>query len=66
MSQKIVGEKHLSLKLQLHGQVVDAIWFGRTQSLPVQVTLAYRLDINHWQGMDKVQLQIEAMQPFYN
>jgi len=66
MSQKMVGEKHLSLKLQLHGQVVDAIWFGRTQSLPVQVTLAYRLDINHWQGMDKVQLQIEAMQPFYN
>jgi single-stranded-DNA-specific exonuclease len=66
MSQKIVGEKHLSLKLQLHGQVVDAIWFGRTQSLPVQATLAYRLDINHWQGMDKVQLQIEAMQPFYN
>ena len=66
MSQKIVGEKHLSLKLQLHGLVVDAIWFGRTQSLPVQATLAYRLDINHWQGMDKVQLQIEAMQPFYN
>jgi single-stranded-DNA-specific exonuclease len=66
MSQKIVGEKHLSLKLQLHGQVVDAIWFGRTQSLPVQAILAYRLDINHWQGMDKVQLQIEAMQPFYN
>lgn len=66
MSQKIVAEKHLSLKLQLHGQVVDAIWFGRTQSLPVQATLAYRLDINHWQGMDKVQLQIEAMQPFYN
>lgn len=66
MSQKIVGEKHLSLKLQLHGQVVDAIWFGRTQSLPVQATLAYRLDINHWQGMDKVQLQIEAMQSFYN
>jgi hypothetical protein len=32
----------------------------------VQATLAYRLDINHWQGMDKVQLQIEAMQPFYN
>jgi len=66
MSQKIVGEKHLSLKLQLHGQVVDAIWFGRTQSLPVQATLAYRLDINHWQGMEKLQLHIEAMQPFYN
>jgi len=66
MSQKIVGEKHLSMKLQLHGQLVDAIWFGRTQSLPVQATVAYRLDINAWQGMEKLQLQIEAMQPSYN
>ena len=66
LSQKIVGEKHLSLKLQLHGQLVDAIWFGRTEGLPVQATVAYRLDINTWQGMEKLQLQIEAMQPFYN
>ena len=66
ISQKIVGEKHLSLKLQLHGQLVDAIWFGRTESLPVQATLAYRLDINTWQGMEKLQLQIETMTPFYN
>ena len=66
LSQKIVGEKHLSLKLQLHGQLVDAIWFGRTEGLPVQATVAYRLDINTWQGMEKLQLQIEAMQPSYN
>ncbi len=66
LSQKIVGEKHLSLKLQLHGQLVDGIWFGRTESLPVQATVAYRLGINHWQGMEKLQLQIEAMQAFYN
>jgi single-stranded-DNA-specific exonuclease len=66
LSQKIVGEKHLSLKLQLHGQQVDAIWFGRTEGLPVQATVAYRLDINSWQGMEKLQLQIEAMLPFYN
>jgi hypothetical protein len=32
----------------------------------VQATVAYRLDINTWQGMEKLQLQIEAMQPFYN
>jgi single-stranded-DNA-specific exonuclease len=66
LSQKIVGEKHLSLKLQLHGQLVDAIWFGRTEGMPVQATVAYRLDINSWQGMEKLQLHIEAMQPFYN
>ena len=62
LSQRIVGEKHLSLKLRLHGQEVDGIWFGRTDSLPAKAVLAYRLDINTWQGRDKLQLQIENMQ----
>ena len=61
VSQRIVGDKHLSLKLQLHGQAVDGIWFGRTEPLPAQALLAYRLDINTWQGRDKLQLQIETM-----
>jgi single-stranded-DNA-specific exonuclease len=61
VSQRIVGEKHLSLKLQLHGQAMDGIWFGRTEPLPAQALLAYRLDINTWQGRDKLQLQIETM-----
>ncbi len=62
LNQRIVGEKHLSLKLRLHGQEVDGIWFGRTDSLPGKALLAYRLDINTWQGRDKLQLQIESMQ----
>ena len=62
LGQRIVGEKHLSLKLKLHGQDVDGIWFGRTEPLPAQALLAYRLDINTWQGREKLQLQIETMQ----
>ena len=62
LGQRIVGEKHLSLKLKLHGQEVDGIWFGRTDSLPPRALLAYRLDINTWQGREKLQLQIETMQ----
>ncbi len=62
LGQRIVGEKHLSLKLRLHGQEVDGIWFGRTDSLPPKALLAYRLDINTWQGREKLQLQIETMQ----
>jgi single-stranded-DNA-specific exonuclease len=62
LGQRIVGEKHLSLKLKLHGKDVDGIWFGRTEPLPTQAVLAYRLDINTWQGRDKLQLQIETMQ----
>lgn len=62
LGQRIVGEKHLSLKLKLHGQEIDGIWFGRTEQLPARALLAYRLDINKWQGRDKLQLQIETMQ----
>jgi single-stranded-DNA-specific exonuclease len=46
----------------LHGQEIDGIWFGRTEQLPARALLAYRLDINNWQGRDKLQLQIETMQ----
>ena len=62
LSQRIVGEKHLSLKLKLHGKEVDGIWFGHTDPLPGKALLAYRLDLNTWQGREKLQLQIETMQ----
>ena len=62
MSQRIVGDKHLLLKLRLHGKEVDGIWFGRTEQLPSKALLAYRLDINTWQGREKLQLHIETMQ----
>lgn len=31
ISQRLVGEKHLALKLKHQGQPVDGIWFGRTE-----------------------------------
>ena len=42
--------------------MVDGIWFGRTESLPPKVLLAYRLDINEWQGQRKLQFLIEGAQ----
>ena len=61
LNQRIVGEKHLSLKLRLHGQLIDGIWFGRQEALPPQAELAYRLVLDHWQGQRKLKLQIENM-----
>ena len=43
VSQRLVGEKHLALKLKHQGQPVDGIWFGRTESLPAKVRLAVRM-----------------------
>ncbi|MBC7681655.1 MAG: single-stranded-DNA-specific exonuclease RecJ [Ferruginibacter sp.] len=60
VSQRLVGEKHLSLKLKHQGQPVDGIWFGHTDSLPNKVTLAFRLDVNEWQGQRRVQFLVEA------
>jgi single-stranded-DNA-specific exonuclease len=34
ISQRLVGEKHLSLKLKHQGEPVDGIWFGHTEPLP--------------------------------
>ena len=62
VSQRLVGEKHLALKLKHQGQPVDAIWFGRTEALPARVTLAFRLDSDEWQGVKRVRFLIEGAQ----
>ncbi len=60
VSQRLVGEKHLSLKLKHQGQPVDGIWFGHTESLPARVKLAFRLDAESWRGERKVRFLVEA------
>ncbi len=62
LNQRLVGQdsKHLSLKLKHQGEPVDAIWFGRTEQLPARALLAFRLDVNEWQGQRKVQFVVEG------
>lgn len=60
ISQRLVGEKHLSLKLRHQGQPVDGIWFGHTEALPARVKLAFRLDADEWQGIKRVRFLVEA------
>ncbi|MBC7608070.1 MAG: single-stranded-DNA-specific exonuclease RecJ [Polaromonas sp.] len=60
VSQRLVGEKHLALKLKHQGQPVDGIWFGHTEPLPARVTLAFRLDADEWQGVRRVRFMVEA------
>jgi single-stranded-DNA-specific exonuclease len=60
VSQRLVGEKHLSLKLKHQGQPVDGIWFGRTEPLPARVKLAFRLDADAWNGVRRVRFLVEA------
>lgn len=60
LSQRLVGEKHLALKLKHQGQPVDGIWFGRTEPLPNRVLLAFRLDADEWQGVRRVRFLVEG------
>ncbi len=60
LSQRLVGHKHLALKLRHQGEPVDGIWFGHSDPLPPRVRLAYRLETDQWQGMRRVRLLIEA------
>ncbi len=60
LSQRLVGEKHLALKLRHQGQPVDGIWFHRSEPLPARARIAYRLDTDEWQGQKRLRFLIEA------
>ncbi len=62
VSQRLVGEKHLALKLKHQGDPVDGIWFGHTEPLPPKVTLAFRLDADEWNGVRRVRFLVEGAQ----
>jgi len=60
LSQRLVGEKHLAVKLRHQGAPVDGMWFGHTDSLPARVKIAFRLDADEWNGTRKVKFLIEG------
>jgi len=62
LSQRLVGEKHLALKLKHQGTPVDGIWFGHTEPLPGRAVLAFRLDADEWQGVRRVRFLVEGME----
>jgi single-stranded-DNA-specific exonuclease len=60
LQQRLVGEKHLKLRLRHAGTERDAIWFGHTDPLAAQVRLAYRINLDEWNGKQRVQMVVEA------
>jgi len=63
LSQRVLKDKHLKLLLEKGGQRFDAIWFGHADALPEQARIAFRLDLNEYNGMTRVQLLIEHAEP---
>ena len=60
VEQRIVGERHLKLKLENpHGLVLDAMRFGSAEPLDGKILAVYRIGVNEFRGNRVVQLQIE-------
>ncbi|MGQ0653565.1 MAG: single-stranded-DNA-specific exonuclease RecJ [Betaproteobacteria bacterium] len=58
-SQRVVGEKHLKLRLVKDGRRLEAMRFGALDPLPPKVRAAYRLAVNEFNGLKGVQLNVE-------
>jgi single-stranded-DNA-specific exonuclease len=59
LNQRVVGEKHLKLKLARGGRTVEAMRFNALEPLPSPVRAAYRLSVNEFNGAQNLQLVIE-------
>jgi len=57
-NQRVVGEKHLKLRLSIHGAPVEAILFGHNEPLPGRIHAVYSLSVNEYQGAQSLQLII--------
>ena len=67
--QRLIGERHLKAKVRLvdaegapGNALFDLVAWGRTDFLPDEARIAYRLESNTWQGITQVQLVLEAIE----
>ncbi|HEY7944735.1 MAG TPA: single-stranded-DNA-specific exonuclease RecJ [Casimicrobiaceae bacterium] len=63
ISQRVVGDKHLKLSLALDARRFEAMLFQQTGPLPARIRAAYHPEINHYQGVESLQLVIEHWLP---
>ena len=56
MSQRLVGEKHLKLTVKVGGMVREAIWFSRSEPVESRLRLAWRLGLDAYNGVERVQM----------
>jgi len=61
-NQRVVGEKHLKLRLSRQGKLIEAILFGHNEPLPEQIHAVYSLGVNEYNGTQSLQLIIRHWQ----
>jgi single-stranded-DNA-specific exonuclease len=63
LEQRLVGQKHLRLRLAAAGRHCAAMLFNEQDPLPDRIRVAYRIDVHHYQGLSNLQLVLERWQP---
>jgi single-stranded-DNA-specific exonuclease len=58
IQQRVVGERHLKLKLQQEDRAFDAILFGHAEPLPDTIEALFQLSVNEWNGNRQLQLEL--------
>jgi single-stranded-DNA-specific exonuclease len=58
-NQRVVGDKHLKLRLQKDGKLYEAIRFNSLAPAGAAIRAAYRLAVNEYNGVQSVQLIVE-------
>jgi single-stranded-DNA-specific exonuclease len=61
--QRLVGEKHLRLRVARDGRRYDAMLFRCDTPLPDRVRAAYTLAIDDWNGAQGVELRFDHVEP---
>jgi single-stranded-DNA-specific exonuclease len=60
--QRVVGERHLKLRLVKDGRRLEAMRFNSLEPLPSRVRAAYRVSVNEFNGLKRVQLTFENVE----
>jgi len=60
--QRVVGQRHLKLRLVKDNREVEAMLFAHATPLPDRIHAVYRLAVNEWNGAQTLQLTIEHWQ----
>lgn len=63
LEQKVLGEKHLKLKLKKDNQILDAIFFKNAELLPEKVAIIYEMSVNEFNGKVSLQLMVQHAHP---
>jgi single-stranded-DNA-specific exonuclease len=59
LDQRIVGEKHLKLKVSLDGTTFEAMRFGSADALNPSIDAVFRPSINEFRGNKTLQLMLD-------